>query len=342
VLLSFENVAKAVETVKGVETHVPDLQIIAINRSCDPSLLRETMRVGVRELVSEPFEISAVLEALRAAKKLIDKKPPAYALTEKIFSFVPSKAGVGTTTLAVNIAAALTRGDEGSVLLSDLDLNSGLIRFLLQLKNEHSLTDAIESVARMNETIWPNLIASKAGMDVLHAGRVNPSLRVDPPQMHNLVLFARRNYRALVFDHSGSLERYSLDVMQQSKKVLLVCTPEISSLHLAREKMTFLKTLGLDAKVSVLLNRVNKRPLFTATQVEELVGAKVIYSLSNDYYAVNKATRAGQCLDATSAIGRQCAEVANALVARPRVQQDRRKKFLEFFNVSTQEAVAAE
>jgi Flp pilus assembly CpaE family ATPase len=145
----------------------------------------------------------------------------------------------------------------------------------------------------------------------------------------------RRNYQALVFDLSGNLERYSLEAMQESKRVFLVCTPEIPSLHLAREKMGFLKTVGLDQRVSILLNRVSKKPLFTPQQVEELVGAKVMYSFSNDYFAVSRATTGGQCLDPESVIGRQCTEFAGMVMERrpPTPTPEKRKKFLEFFNV---------
>jgi hypothetical protein len=34
-----------------------------------------------------------------------------------------------------------------------------------------------------------------------------------------------------------------------------VCTPEVPSLHLTREKLAFLKTMELDTRVSVVLNR---------------------------------------------------------------------------------------
>lgn len=342
VFLSFEDVVKAVETVRYFEAHIPGLQTIAMNRACDADLLRESMRAGVREFITEPFENQPLVEALRRVKQSLEKKAPRYECTERIFSFVPSKAGVGTSTLAMNIGAAFARGQEGSVLLADLDLNSGLLHFLLRLSNERSLVDAVGTAHEMDETLWPKMISAKNGMDILHAGRANPNLRVEPQQIQNLVQFARRNYRTLVFDHSGNLERYSLEVMQESRKVFMVCTPEIPSLHLAREKMTFLKTLGLDAKVSVLLNRVGKRPLFTHAQVEELVGAPVAHSFSNDYFSVSRAMGAGQCLDVNSTIGKQCAEFASSLGARRLPNQERRKKFLEFFSVGKQEAVLAE
>ncbi|MEO5926495.1 MAG: hypothetical protein ABIR70_21935 [Bryobacteraceae bacterium] len=335
VFLSFENVGQAVETVKFLETQSAGLQIIAIHGLCNAHLLRETMRAGVREFLTDPFDHTMVSDALRAASALLQKKPPVYESTNQILSFLPSKAGVGATTLALNISAALSRGKEGSLLLTDFDLNSGMVRFLLKLTTEYSLVDAVENATAMDENIWPQLITSRPGMDVLHAGRVNPNLRVDPTQVQGLLQFMRRNYQALVFDMSGNLERYSIEVMQESRQVFLVVTPEIPSLHLAREKMGFLKTLGLDTKVSLLLNRVQKKPLFTVSQVEELVGAKVAYSFSNDYFAVSRATTAGQVLDPTSVIGMQCSAFAATLAGTkaPKASAEKPKKFLEYFNV---------
>ena len=273
---------------------------------------------------------------------LLQKKPPVYEATNQIVSFLPSKAGVGCTTIAMNVCAALARGKEGSVLLTDLDMNSGMMRFLMKLTTEYSVIDAVENAVTMDENMWPQLISSKFGMDVLHAGRVNPNIRVEPTQIHNLIQFMRRNYEALVFDMSGNLERYSIEVMQESRRVFLVCTPEIPSLHLAREKMGFLKTLGIDTKVSLLLNRVPKKPPFTVAQVEELVGVKVAASFSNDYFAVSRATTAGQALDPQSVIGQQCSAFADSLSERRPIGaiENRGKKFLEFFNVGQQLATS--
>ena len=130
-------------------------------------------------------------------------------------------------------------------------------------------------------------------LDVLHAGRINPNIRVETAQIRALVDFSRRNYQALCFDLSGNLERYSLEIMQEAKRVLLVCTPEIASLHQAREKLHFLKALDLDSRVSVVLNRCQKKPLFTHKQVEELLGLSVIKMFPNDYHGVNRAMTAG-------------------------------------------------
>ena len=348
VFLSFENEDLATQIVRILETRAAGVQVVAIHSTCDARLLRESMRAGVREFLSEPFEQGAVAEALRNVQVLVLKRPPVFDEAHQILSFIPSKAGVGSTTLALNISSALARPGEGKedkkVLLTDLDLNSGMLRFLLQLFPEYSLIDAVENVDNLDENIWPQVTTSRFHMDLLHSGRVNPNLRIEPEQVTKLLAFMRRNYDTLVFDHSGNLERYSLEVMQESKQIFLVCTPEIPSLHLAREKMTFLRTMGLDGRVFLLLNRVPKRSMFTVDQVEELVGAKVAYSFSNDYFAVNRATTQAECLAPDSVIGAQCADfVRNLGDLRGRsLAGGRGKRFLEFFTTQSQEELIAQ
>ncbi|MEP6961858.1 MAG: hypothetical protein ABI995_07265 [Acidobacteriota bacterium] len=343
VFVGLEDMTEAIIAVKLLEAQPNGPQVIAIHQTCDAALLRETMRLGVREFLTEPFDTQSLAEALRNVQGLLQKKPVAYASTEQVLAFLPSKAGAGTTTLGLNIAAAISRSPDANVLLTDFDLNSGMLRFLLKLTSARSVMDALESASAMDETMWPQLVTQRGSLDILHAGRVNPNLRVEPAQIRSLIQFMRRNYRALVFDLSGNLERYSLEIMQEARQVFLVCTPEIPSLHLAKEKLAFLETLGLHTKVSLLLNRVQKRSLFTTDQVAELVGLKVAATFSNDYLAVSRATTAGELLDANSVICKQCTQFAESLTNhKPEVHEKHRKKFLEFFSVGTPGLIRAD
>jgi len=288
----------------------------------------------VREFLAEPFERRAVMDSLAQIKILLERKPAVYASTEQIFTFLPSKAGVGTSTIAANVSAALARKPDARVLLSDFDLNSGMLRFMMNLKNEYSVCDAMEFSLKMDENMWPQLVTTVDGLDVLHAGPVNPNLRIEPAQIHSLVAFLRRHYKTLCFDLSGNLEKYSLELMQESKRVLLVCTPEVSSLHLAREKVSFLKQLDLDSRISVVLNRVPKKSLFSHKQVEELLGLPVIRIFQNDYTAINHCVNAGRLLPKTSELGKAFTEFGDVLTDDHEPMKDKpvSRKFLEYIS----------
>src|SRR4051794_15208034 len=75
VFLSFESPDKAQEVVKFLETEGNGIQIVAIHHTCDAKTLRDTMRLGVRELLCDPFELHAVCESLAQVKVLIERRP---------------------------------------------------------------------------------------------------------------------------------------------------------------------------------------------------------------------------------------------------------------------------
>src|ERR1700738_2033724 len=56
VFLSIETRKTALESAKLIVTQAPGPQIVAINRTCDPPPLLETMQAGIREFLSPPFE----------------------------------------------------------------------------------------------------------------------------------------------------------------------------------------------------------------------------------------------------------------------------------------------
>ena len=332
VFINFESLKQGLETVQFLEADGSQRQIVGFQSHIDTAVLRETMRAGVREFLTEPFEPRAVLESVNSIKTLLQQRPTVNESTNQIFSFLPSKAGVGASTIAATVSGALARRPNTRVLLSDFDLSSGMLRFMLKLNNEYSVPDAISRVADIDENLWPQLVTPVAGMDVLHAGRLNPSYRIEPAQVANLLTFMRRTYQVLCFDLSGNLEKYSIELMQESKRILLVCTAEIPALHLAREKLAFLRDMGLSGRVSVVLNRMRKNPLFSRAQVEELLGQPVVRVFPNDYLAVNHAVEEGKLLDAGTELGQSFAEFAAQLMDQPDVKQAAAKRrFLDFF-----------
>ena len=334
IFVSTESTAKALEVAHEVEKNTPGVQIVAISRFCDPQILLEVMRAGIREFASLPFDRQALTEALLRAKDALEARPPKMEATHQVFSFLPSKAGVGTSTIALNASVAMSRLPNASVLLSDFDLNCGMLRFLLKLDNAYSVTDAAEHALDMDESLWPSMVTTLDKLDVLHAGKLNPDFRIEPTQIRHLMEFMRRNYTALCFDLSGNLERYSLEIMQESKRIFLVCTPEIPSLHLAREKYQYLKQLDLGDRVSVLVNRCQKRALISPQQIEQLLGLAVHSTFPNDYQGVQRAMTSGRWVDPSSDLGKQFTFLAQSMLESKQTQSvNDKKRFIEFFSV---------
>lgn len=333
VFLSTESMSRVVEITREIEKNTPGVQIVALGRQCDPQLLLDLMRTGIREYASPPFDRQGIKDALVRICEVLKEKPPSIEATDHVFAFLPSKAGVGASTIALNASIALANVPDTRVLLSDFDLNSGMMRFMLKLENTYGVTDAAEHALAMDESLWPQMVTPVNKLDVLHAGKLNPDFRIEPTQIRHLLEFMRRNYQALCFDLSGNLEKYSLEIMHEAKKIFLVCTPEIPSLHLAREKCLYLRHLDLHDRISVLLNRSQKRSIITPQQIEQLLGLPVMMTFPNDYLGVHRALTLGRAVDADSELGKQFGKLAQSMTGtRPHVTESK-KKFIEFFSV---------
>ncbi len=341
IFLSSESMTRAIEVVREVERNTPGVQIVALGRKCDQQVLLELMRAGIREYASLPFDRQGIKESLLRLEGVLEAKPPSIESTDNVFAFLPSKAGVGTSTIALNASVALARQPHSRTLLSDFDLNSGMMRFMLKLENTYGVADAAGHALVMDESLWPQMVTSVDKLDVLHAGRLNPDFRIEPTQIRHLMEFMRRNYQALCFDLSGNLEKYSLEIMHEAKKIFLVCTPEIPSLHLAREKYLYLKHLDLQDRICVLLNRCQKRPIITPQQIEDLLGLPVQMTFPNDYVGVHRALTLGKGVEAGSELGKQFSLLAQSMTEKPQTPVESKKRFLEYFSVvSPQYAVA--
>ncbi len=320
VFLGLQDVDAAFEAVSRIEACVPGMQIVTFGNNADPQALVALMRVGIREYLAAPFKSRDLMDTLSRAKDNLARNPLRPFESENIFSFLPAKPGVGTSTVAMNAAWACSRQPETKSLLFDLDLNSGMQRFMLKLDNEYSIVDAAENAFRLDETLWPKLVTSISNMDVIHSGRLNPGYRIEGAQIRSMVEFARRNYQSVCVDMSGNMEKYSIEIMQESKRVYLVTTSEIASLHLARERYQYLRKLDLGDRIQLVLNRSQKRAPISVSQIEDLLGLPVLASIPNDYQSVSRALTAGKPVDSNTDLGREFQLLAAAMMERKAVK----------------------
>jgi Flp pilus assembly CpaE family ATPase len=60
-----------------------------------------------------------------------------------LYTFLPAKPGVGTSTIALSTSCALAEEMNAHTLLMDCDLAAGAIQFLLKLGQSASVIDAV-------------------------------------------------------------------------------------------------------------------------------------------------------------------------------------------------------
>jgi pilus assembly protein CpaE len=326
ICLGLSDQARSFALIDLLQNEFPGIQIAVFHNSVEPQLLLKLMQHGIREYIAPPFDPDQLAEVLIRLRDAALKNPISSPTTNLVYSFLPSKPGSGTTTLAINTSVAMSKMPEANTLLMDLDLNSGLVRFLLKLDNDFTILDAAQHAPAMDEALWPQIVCPVGNLDVIHTARITPGVRVESSHARALIDYARKQYKAICVDLSGNMERYSMEVMQESKTVFLVCTPEIPSLHLAREKFQFLKAEGLDEKVKFLLNRHTKTDLLQIEQIQNLLGAPVALTFANDYRGVSQAVADGKEINPNSELGKQITAFAYQLLERPVPSLDGKSK----------------
>jgi pilus assembly protein CpaE len=334
IFVGLENIGKAVQTATDIEADFPGLPVIAVHDHFDQDSLRAMMRVGVRDCIFPPFDWDHLKETITAVSRMLQKKPLVFDATDRLFCFLPAKPGVGCSTVALNTAFALAAGSSGDLLLSDCDFSSGILRFLLKLPTEYSMKDAAENSSSMDEQLWPKLVTRRDKVDVIHAGALDPGIQLESGQFRNLVEFWRRIYKTIVVDLSGSLERFSLDLMAESKKIFLVSSPELASLHLAREKARILQKAQLGDRLHLLLNRTVRHLPIPREEIPKLVGVPIHWSFVNDYKSAGQAIESGSTVSASSELGRQFADFSRDLNNQQgEVELQTKNRFIEFFTI---------
>lgn len=319
-----------------IRREAPGIQVIAWGSSLELPVVIDLMHLGIREYLCYPFRPSEVAEAIARCRLVLEEAPPAFRSTHEVFTFVPAKPGVGCSTIALNVCAAIANDCSKKTLLADFDLTSGMLRFMAGLGEGFSVIDAVERSSDLDEYLWPQLISSIGNLDILHSGRPTPGYRIESEKILRLMDFARRTYDVIACDLSGNLEAYSIDLMKQSKRIFLVCTPEVGALHMAREKQGILRALDMEDRVNVIVNRSgNESNEIGPEDVERLIGRPAFSFFPNDYKEINRALKAGKLVRSDSEIGKcitACAHQILSIDAEPAAKPKRR--LIEFFRVA--------
>jgi pilus assembly protein CpaE len=164
-------------------------------------------------------------------------------------------------------------------------------------------------------------------------GKITPGFRIEAPQIRSMLDFARRQYQAICVDLSGNMEKYSVEIMHESKRIFLVCTAELPALHLAREKLSLLRAAELEDRVRLVLNRSTKRDAISPAEIEKLLGLPVNIILPNDYKGVHTAVASGKPVDAATELGKKFRLEAEAMLAGNKPPDVRNRRFVEYFSL---------
>ena len=163
--------------VAALRRQHPTTGVIIVAATLEPALMLEAMRAGVTELVTAPL---AAPEVHAALARMISPTAPT-AGGGQVFALLGAKGGVGTTTIAVNVATSLAMIEPGATLLIDLHLAYGDAAIFLGVEPRFSVVDALENVHRLDKSFLRGLVGqTRGGLSFLGSSDRSSSRPVDP------------------------------------------------------------------------------------------------------------------------------------------------------------------
>ena len=286
-----DNSQLALRAIELLHQEVPDTAIFAIGVLNQPQIIVNAMRAGAREFIERPTNTTDLIEAfvrLDAAQRRVRQEGP----RGKVFSVINAKGGNGATTVAVNLALAL-QGAHGQTALVDL-APLGHAALHMNLKPAFNVADATRNLHRMDASLLDSFMTSHNGGLKLLAG-TNVPAAVDPSTAEFVRLFDMlvTHYRYVVVDASSRFDAASRLIANLSETVLLVACPDVASLWSAARVQQYLGETGSRERVRLVLNRFRKVPGFSEADAEAAVGAKLLWRVPNQYFAVSGAIDRG-------------------------------------------------
>lgn len=204
---------------------------------------------------------------------------PARSGRGKIITVFSLKGGVGTTTLAVNMAVAIKQlAPSTRVGLIDLSLEEGADAILLDILPTSTIVDwARENHAEATPYLLNQyFVQHRTGIGLLAAPpSPEQAETIRPDIVRSTLQLAPDAFDYIVVDTASTFSESSLIALEHAQAILLPMTPDMPTIKTAHNTMRILKAVNIgDDKITVVLNEIVPRAGLTRQHIEESLGKK--------------------------------------------------------------------
>ena len=297
----------------------PSSKVVVVGHYNDVWLYRELIRSGISEYVVAPVSMADIVAVISAI--FID--PEADPMGRSI-AFVGAKGGVGSSTIAHNIAWSMSSLFGTEVVVADLDLPFGTANINFDQDPAQGIAEAVFSPERIDEVYLDRLLAQCAEhLSLLAApSTLDRTYDFDSEAFAQVIDIAQRSAPHLVLDIPHVWNGWTRTTLAQADEIVITVTPELANLRNAKNLVDTLKKLRPnDGPPHLIINQaaVPKRPEISAKEFAEPLGLTPLAVIPFDPQLFGNAANNGRMLgemDAKHAIVQSMAEMAHVLTGR--------------------------
>lgn len=323
--------ATMVAQIDELASHCDEgVQVMVIGSTNDIGLYRQLMARGVSEYLVPPV---SPVQVVRSISQLFSD--PDAPFVGRSISVIGAKGGVGSSTIAHNLAWALSESTSVNTALIDLDLSFGTTALDFNHENQQTVADALLAPDRVDDAVVSKLLSKVTDRLSLFTApaTVSQIIEIEPEAYTAVIDTVRRVMPFVVLDIPHAWNAWTYQTLLASDEVILVCQPDLASLRNGKNMIDELKAQRPnDTPPKLVLNMmgVPKRPEIPVKDFAAAIDIEPSTVLPFDPQLFGNASNNGQMISETDAQAEASIAVdqlASLLTGREVVQQQ--KSFLK-------------
>ncbi|MER8641588.1 CpaE family protein [Mesorhizobium sp. M0292] len=301
----------------------PSSKVVVIGHYNDVGLYRELIRFGISEYVIAPVSMADIVSVVSS----IFVDPEAEPIGRSI-AFIGAKGGVGSSTIAHNVAWAMSSLFKSEVVVADLDLAFGTANINFDQDPAQGIAEAVFSPERVDEVYLDRLLAQCAEhLSLLAApSTLERVYDFDPDAFTQLIDTAQRSVPLLVLDVPHIWTGWTKNTLIKADEIVITATPELANLRNTKNLVDMLTRLRPnDPPPKLIINQagVPKRPEISASDFAEPLSLTPMSVIAFDPLLFGNAANNGRMLgemDARSSVVGMINEIAHVLTGRSEIK----------------------
>lgn len=312
--------------------------VISMGTINDVSLYRDLAAAGVYDYLVKPVAPQVLREAIISAEEAITAAGQAsqqeeQGKTQQIIAVIGARGGVGTTTIAVNIAWVLANTFNHKVALVDLDLNFGTTALSFDLEPGRGLCDALDHPDRVDSLfIERAMVKESENLSILGAeAPLSDPTYADRNAVDHLIEELSGNFDYLVVDLPQRFINTYRPVVERASKITVVSDLSLASIRDTIRLLGYLKETAQETPLCLVVNKFAPQGEISMRNFEEAVERKVDAIIPLDTRAAIASSKGAKTIiqvAASSKAGIALKKLSNEF-AEKKAEDSPKKSFLE-------------
>lgn len=277
----------------------PTTGIVLLRHELTSEVFQTAMRAGIPAVIAanDIEGMTAAVDRCRQTWEAI-RGPAASSAGDRngeVITVFSPKGGVGKTTVAVNLAVALSGSGAARVCIVDLDLGFGDVAITLQLIPEHTISEAVDAEEHLDFGLLETLLTRHDNCSIL-AAPTHPEGKdkISPSLVRRILHILRQHFDYVVVDTSPAFDDQVLHAFDETDECIIVATLDVPTIKNVKVALETLDALNLvEGRRHLLLNRADDEVGLTPANVESLLKMPVTTALPSAF-AVASATNHGR------------------------------------------------